>query len=92
METNEEIYNENNKPKLKLVGLDGNAFSILGRARESMRKAKMMDKWPAFQKEATSGDYNKLLVTCMEWFDCDSDDNEDNDDVNEDEDDDIIDR
>jgi len=30
------------KPKLKLVGEDGNAFSILGQARQAAKKA----EWP----------------------------------------------
>ena len=67
--------NENNKPitdiKLTLVGEDGNAFMILGRARAALRRARRMDLWDAFQKEATSGDYNKLLATCMRYFDVD---------------------
>lgn len=67
--------NENNKPitdiKLTLVGEDGNAFMILGRARAALRRARRMDLWDAFNKEATSGDYNKLLATCMRYFDVD---------------------
>ena len=67
--------NENNKPitdiKLTLVGEDGNAFMILGRARAALRRARRMDLWDAFHKEATSGDYNKLLATCMRYFDVD---------------------
>lgn len=58
--------------KVKLVGRDGNAFAILGRCQSAARKAKVpkaeLDK---FFKKAMSGDYDKLLRTCMEWFDCD---------------------
>lgn len=58
------------KPKLKLVGKDGNAFAILGRAQAAARKAGWpKDRIDAFMKEATSGDYNKLLATTMEHFD-----------------------
>lgn len=56
------------KVKLQLVGRDGNAFSILGRVREEMRKAHILDKWDEFYKEATSGDYSNLLATCAKWF------------------------
>ena len=67
--------NENNGPitdiKLTLVGEDGNAFMILGRARAALRRARRMDLWDAFNKEATSGDYNNLLATCMRYFDVD---------------------
>jgi len=54
---------------LKLVGEGGNAFSILGRAKDSLRKGKRMDLWEEFSKEAMSGDYDHLLCTCMDWFD-----------------------
>ena len=57
------------KPKLKLVGQDGNAFSILGRAQRVARKNNL--DWPVIQKEATSGDYDNLLRTMMKHFDID---------------------
>ena len=67
IEKNEPITNI----KLALAGEDGNAFMILGRARAALRRAKRMDLWDAFHKEATSGDYNNLLATCMRYFDVD---------------------
>ncbi len=69
------MSNEKSEPitdiKLTLVGEDGNAFAILGRARAALRRARRMDLWDAFHKEATSGDYNNLLATCMRYFDVD---------------------
>lgn len=57
---------------VQLVGLDGNAFAIIGRCREAMRRAKLgQTEIKQFTDEATSGDYNHLLITCMEWFDVD---------------------
>ena len=56
------------RPVLVLVGEDGNAFAILGRARHALRLAGRGDEWPAFVAEATAGDYNHLLVTAMRWF------------------------
>jgi len=53
---------------LVLVGEDGNAFSILGKARRALRLAGRDDDWAAFQAEATSGNYDHLLATVMEWF------------------------
>ena len=44
---------------------------ILGRARAALRRARRLDLWDAFHKEATSGDYNHLLATCMRYFDVD---------------------
>jgi hypothetical protein len=65
------------KPALKLVGEDGNAFSILGRA---IRAAKKAGWTPAqikeYQDKATAGDYNHLLATTMDFFDCDPGDDE----------------
>ncbi len=55
---------------VQLVGLDGNAFAILGRCIEAMRRAKLsQEERDAFYKEATSSNYDHLLATCMEWFD-----------------------
>ena len=57
------------RPVLVLVGEDGNAFAVLGRARRALQAAGRGDEWPTFVAEATAGDYNHLLVTTMEWFD-----------------------
>jgi len=54
--------------KVKLVGNDGNAYAILGNVRNALKKAKVPEtEIKQFMEEATSGDYNKLLQTCMEW-------------------------
>jgi hypothetical protein len=59
--------------KVKLVGQDGNAFAILGRVQHAMRRAGVAkDDIEAYLKEATSGDYNHLLVTTMNTVSCDS--------------------
>ena len=61
-----------NKPKVKLVGLDGNAFSILGRAVNAMRKEGWTkEKIDEFRGEAMSGSYNYLITTVMKYCDCD---------------------
>ena len=56
------------KPTVKLVGEDGNAFSIMGRVKKALRSAgadkEYIDK---YLSEATSGDYDHLLVVCMEY-------------------------
>ena len=54
------------KPKLILVGKDGNAFAILGAASKVAKENKM--DWPTINKEATSGGYNHLLATMMKYF------------------------
>ena len=57
-----------NKPEVKLVGEDGNAFAIMGRVTKALRRAgadkEYLDK---YQKEATSGDYDHLLQVTMEY-------------------------
>ena len=54
---------------VELVGHDGNAFNILGRCQQAARRAGLPKaEIDAFIKEATSGDYDNLLQTCMKWF------------------------
>ena len=63
------------KPKLALVGEDGNAFAILARSRAVMKRAGYpKERIEEFMKEAMAGDYNHLLRTCMDWFDTTEDD------------------
>lgn len=60
------------KPKVKMVGEDGNAFAILGRCLKAARKAGWTpEQVQAFRERATSGDYNRLLAAVMEAFDVD---------------------
>jgi len=55
---------------VKLVGEDGNAFAILGRVTRALRQAGVDQAERAeFMAEATGGDYNDLLATCMRWVD-----------------------
>lgn len=67
--------------KVQLVGLDGNAFSILGRTARALRNGGVpKDEIDKFYKEATSGDYDNLLRTVMAWvteIECDYDGEED---------------
>jgi len=61
-----------NKPKLQLSGESDNAFAILGAAKKAARRADWTDEqFEEFKAEATSGDYDHLLQTCMKWFDVD---------------------
>lgn len=70
------------KVKLTLVGLDGNAFVLLGAFSAAAKKAKWTQEEIDFVMwKAKSGDYNKLLSTLMEYS---------TDPFGEDDDDDII--
>lgn len=55
------------KPTLELSGVDGNAFMLLGKARKVALKNNM--DWEKINAEATSGDYDHLLQTLMQYFD-----------------------
>lgn len=55
--------------EIQLSGEDGNAFMILGKCRKQMKRmgASPMEI-DAFNKQATSGDYDHLLTVVGEWF------------------------
>ena len=54
---------------INLTDIDGNAFYILVRCTDAMGKARLpKEKRDEFYKEATSGNYDHLLQTCMKWF------------------------
>jgi hypothetical protein len=47
---------------------DGNAFAILASVERELRRAGVSKEERAlFREEATSGDYDHLLRTVMEW-------------------------
>jgi hypothetical protein len=57
---------------VKLVGEDGNAYAIMGRAQRAARRAGVPEAEIAkYLEEATSGSYDHLLVTTMDWFNTD---------------------
>ena len=62
---------------LQLANKDGNAFAILGSCRQALARARRLDLWNEFHKEATSGDYNHLLTTGCDYFVVDADEDED---------------
>lgn len=70
---------------VELVGEDGNAFSILGRCKQAMRRAGCTSEQVLeFQNEATSGDYDHLLQTVIKYFNIAGDEEyEDKDDDDE---------
>ena len=52
---------------VKLVGEDGNAFSILARVMKAMRRAGLsQEEITAYREEATSGDYDHLLQVTIQ--------------------------
>jgi len=55
------------KPVVKLLGQDGNAFFILGSVNKALKKAGMDKEAKEFMEEAVKGDYDHLLRTAMEY-------------------------
>ena len=76
------------KVKMELVGLDGNAFAIMGAWRSNaLRQGWSQEEVRAVLKEAQSGDYDHLLATiAMNTTEPDDWDDEDEDFDDEDED------
>lgn len=55
---------------VQLSGNDGNAFAILGAVSKALRRAGVAkEEQTEFYSQATSGDYDHLLRTAMEWVD-----------------------
>ena len=53
-----------------LIGINGNAYSIMGYVRNAMDDAKMTnDDIDAYVKDATSSDYDHLLAVSCEMID-----------------------
>jgi hypothetical protein len=52
---------------VQLTGEDGNAFAILGCVRRAIHQSNHPELVEQFLKEAMSGNYDNLLVTCMRY-------------------------
>ncbi len=56
------------KPTVKLVGEDGNAFAIMGRVKKALMRAGADKEYAdKYLKDATVADYNHLLAVSMEY-------------------------
>ncbi len=53
--------------EVELVGHDGNAFAIIGKVSKALQRGGHRDLVDSFQEEATSGDYDHLLLTAMDY-------------------------
>lgn len=85
------------RPRMQLVGADGNAFAIIGRAKRAARAAGWTTSMVSrLQDEMRAGDYDHLLAVAMREFDDvgtrseDEDEDERLDDEPFDEDDDFL--
>ena len=62
----QELIERNGKAEGTLIGVDGNAYAILGYTERQLKRA----SWPKedikqVMDTATSGDYNNVIATCM---------------------------
>lgn len=59
-----------NRPRVRLIGADGNAFNVLGLCRQAAMRAGWSDEqWVSVRDNMMSGDYDHLLGVAMEYFD-----------------------
>ena len=63
----EKLVEKNGKGNFDLEGEDGNAFASLGRVSKALKRAGLVDLVDEFIEEATSGDYNHLLETVLDY-------------------------
>ena len=53
--------------KYDLVGVDGNAFAIMGYTKEALRREGLSDLIDEMQTKAMSGSYYNLIAVCMDY-------------------------
>lgn len=55
--------------KYDLVGVDGNAFAIMGYTSSALRREKLGGLVSEMMDRAMSGDYYNLISVCSEYID-----------------------
>lgn len=53
--------------EVQLTGTDGNAIALLSKVSRALRRNGHASEVDDFMAEATSGDYDHLLATCVKW-------------------------
>lgn len=51
-----------------LIGVDGNAFSIMGYTAKALKKANLNEKVNEMYSKATNGNYYNLIVICDKYI------------------------
>lgn len=54
--------------KYSLVGVDGNAFSIMGYTDKALRREGLWSLTDEMMNKAMSGNYDNLIRVCMEYL------------------------
>lgn len=65
--------------KYSLVGVNGNAFSVMGCIAQALKREGLRDLVGKMHEEATAGDYDNLLAVCMGYIDMANEKAEEND-------------
>ena len=65
--------------KYSLVGVDGNAFSVMGYTAQALKREGLRDLVKKMYEEATAGDFDNLLAVCMKYIDMANEKSEEND-------------
>ena len=55
--------------KYDLVGVDGNAFCVMGYTARALQREGLGDLCDEMRTKAMSGDYDNLLCVCMDYID-----------------------
>ena len=55
--------------KYTLVGVDGNAFAIMGYVQRALKAEGLYDQAQEMEREAIKGDYDHLLRVCTGYLD-----------------------
>ena len=59
---------ETRKPRVKLIGEDGNAFAVLAKVSKALKEAGFYQQSKKYREEAIiAGDYNHLLQVTMRY-------------------------
>lgn len=65
-----------------LVGVDGNAFMVMGYVRSALKKSGHVDLLPMYSAEATAGGYDELICCSLRYLDVANGDMEPEDAIN----------
>lgn len=57
------------KERHSLVGVDGNAFAIMGYVNRALRESGNQSRVEEYSKKARAGDYNNLVVVSQDYID-----------------------
>ena len=66
--------------RYSLVGVDGNAFGIMGYTSRALKESGHRDLVDEMFSKATSGDYNHLISVCLDYLDIANGEDEDEED------------